>query len=173
MTQPRRFRATAALVALPLLAGIAAFTSAAAQPASPQAAPTPPAGCTGQPSATWLNVSAEGLRSSNGLLAVTLYIDDSSKFLVRHGSIAVGRVQARTGTTRACIFLPKPGVYALALYHDENGDQSFNRSGIGLPTEGYGFTNNPVTLAGLPNFKSVRLNVTKAGLTTRIQMKYP
>ena len=69
--------------------------------------------------------------------------------------------------------MPQPGVYALAIYHDENASRNFDRTGIGLPAEGYGFSNNPATLAGLPSFRSVRLNVPKAGLTTRIQMKYP
>jgi uncharacterized protein (DUF2141 family) len=107
------------------------------------------------------------------LLAITLYADDSSKFLVKRGSLYVGRVEASVGTTRGCIFVPKPGVYAVALYHDENRDGRFDRTGLGLPAEGYGFSNNPATLAGLPQFRSVRLNVPKSGLTSRIQMKYP
>lgn len=171
MFQPRRLRAAAAIAAaLPVLAGLYAFASA---PAGAQGAATPPAGCTGPASSTWLNINAEGMRSGNGLLAITLYADDSRKFLAKKGSLYVGRVDARAGTTRACIFLPRPGVYAVALYHDENGNQSFDRSGIGLPAEGYGFTNNPATLAGLPAFSSVRLNAPRTGLTARIQMKYP
>ncbi len=68
---------------------------------------------------------------------------------------------------------PAQGVYALALYHDANANQKFDRTGIGFPAEGYGFSNNPPTLAGLPSFRSVRLNVPRSGLTTRVQMKYP
>lgn len=146
------------------------MAGSSAQANSPAVAP---AGCTGPASGTWLYVIADGLRNSDGLLAVTLYEDKSSKFLVRHGSLYVGRVNAVAGTTRACIFVPGPGVYALALYHDENANTKFDRSGIGLPAEGYGFSNNPATLAGLPSFRSVRLNVPRAGLTTRVHMKYP
>ena len=163
MTLPRRLSAAALACAATLTLPSAA---ALAQPA-------PPPGCTGTPSATWINVAAQGLRNGNGLLAVTLYEDKPSKFLVRHGSLYVGRVNAEAGITRMCIFVPKPGVYALALYHDENGNRSFDRTGIGFPAEGYGFSNNPPTLAGLPSFRSVRLNIPRAGLTTRVQMKYP
>jgi uncharacterized protein (DUF2141 family) len=170
MTQPRRFRAAVALFALSASAGVA---FAVAAPAGAQGQAAPPAGCTGPASGTWLNVSAEGLRSSNGQLAITLYTDDSRKFLAKGGSLYVGRVAARAGTTRACIFVPRTGVWAVALYHDENANQSFDRSAIGLPAEGYGFSNNPATLAGLPAFSSVRLNVPRTGLTSRIQMKYP
>lgn len=164
MKLPRNFRA--ASVGAALLAALGG-------PAIAAPAATPPAGCTGPASPYWLNVVAEGLRSSDGLLAVTLYADDSSKFLIRHGSLYVGRVDAHAGATRACIFVPKPGVYALALYHDENANQSFDRTGVGFPAEGFGFSNNPATLAGLPAFKSVRISVPKAGLTTRVTMKYP
>ncbi len=145
-----------------------------ATPALAQGDPAPPPGCTGTPTATWVTVIAENLRNSDGLLAMTLYADDSRRFLVKHGSLSVGRVKVQPGgTTRGCIFLPEPGVYAIALYHDENGDTKFNRSMIGLPVEGWGFTNNPPTLMGLPSFSSVRLNVPRTGLVTRIKMKYP
>lgn len=173
MMKPKSARALAALFAPLALGGaVLGTTGAAAAPAAAAATP-PPAGCTGPASQTWLNVVVDGLRSNNGLVAVTLYADDSSKFLIRHGSLYVGRVDAQTGTTRTCIFVPRTGVYALALYHDENGNRSFDRTGIGFPAEGFGFSNNPATLAGLPTFKSVRLNVPKTGLTTRVHMKYP
>jgi len=166
MVFQRRFRA----------AGFAAVATALAAPLALSGAsvdPSPPPGCTGTPSSTWLNVSAQGLRSGNGLLAITLYADNPRKFLVSRGSLYVGRVNANAGTTTGCIFVPAPGVYAIALYHDENANQKFDRTGIGLPAEGYGFSNNPPTLVGLPSFRSVRLSVPRSGLTTRIQMKYP
>jgi uncharacterized protein (DUF2141 family) len=154
-----------------LLLAAAGAATLAALPAEAQAGA--PAGCTGAASATWLNVKIDGVRNGTGLLAVTLYEDDSSKFLAKHGSLYVGRVDAKAGTTRACIFLPKTGVWAIAVYHDENANKKFDRSGLGLPAEGYGFSNNPSTVAGLPAFRSVRLNVAKTGLTTQVQMKYP
>jgi uncharacterized protein (DUF2141 family) len=158
--------ATAALFATALLAAPAlASGSGSAGPA--------PAGCTGPVSDTWIAVAVEGVRSGSGLVAITLYADNPRKFLVRHGSLYVGRVPARAGTTTGCIYVPKPGVYAIAIYHDENGDQAFNRTGLGLPAEGYGFANNPSTLAGLPSFQSVRLAVPRSGLLTRVRLKYP
>jgi len=150
---------------------LAAAAGIAALPAGAQ--PGAPAGCTGPASAVWLNVKVDGVRSGKGLIAVTLYPDNSSKFLAKKGSLYVGRVDAQSGTTRACIFIPRTGVYAVAIYHDENASMRFDRNGLGLPAEGYGFSNNPSTIAGLPSFRSVRLNIPKSGLTTQITMKYP
>lgn len=172
MKLPSRLR-TAAPFSVLAAAGAAAIAMTLTVPANAETAATPPPGCTGPASPYWVNVVADGLRNSDGLLAVTLYTDDSKKFLAKKGSLYVGRVDAKAGTTRACIFVPKPGVYALALYHDENASRGFDRSSIGLPAEGFGFSNNPATFAGLPTFKSVRINLPKSGLTTRVQMKYP
>ena len=74
--------------------------------------------CTGRPSATRLIVTVSNVRAAQGLIAVTLYADDSSRFLARRGSLYVGRVPARAGVTRVCIHVPRPGLYGLAVYHD-------------------------------------------------------
>ena len=113
------------------------------------------------------------VRSAQGLIAITIYDDIPAKFLVRNGSLYVARTPAVAGETEACIFLPKAGVYALAVYHDANGNKKFDRSTFGLPAEGYGFSNNPPTLIGLPGFRQVRLNVHRNGLAAHISLKYP
>jgi len=133
----------------------------------------PPDGCTGPGSGTWLRVTAEGVKSSAGSIAITLYPDVPSRFLAHKGSLYVTFVKANAGTTSGCIYLPKTGVYVVALYHDENDNKKIDRTAIGLPAEGYGFSNNPPTLLGLPSFRSVRLNLSRSGLGSHISMNYP
>ncbi|HEY7807535.1 MAG TPA: DUF2141 domain-containing protein [Croceibacterium sp.] len=129
--------------------------------------------CTGPQSPVKLFVDVEGIRSSDGLIAVTLYADDSSKFLAHHGSLYVGRVPAHSGATSVCIHVPRPGIYALAVYHDANANRHYDRTGVGLPAEGYGFSNNPKVFLGMPAWKSVRLEVPKTGTHTAIRLRYP
>jgi len=149
--------------AVPLLA-LAALAGAA--PAAAQ-------DCTGPASDVRLFVRVEGVRSSQGLIAVTLYADDSRRFLARRGSLYVGRVPARAGTTTACIHLPATGIWALAVYHDADSNRRFNRSGIGLPAEGYGFSNDAPAIFGLPAFRRVRMAVPRTGMTVTIRLRYP
>ena len=105
-------------------------------------------------------------------MAVTLYPDDPKRFLAPKGKLARQRVAAKTPLTTTCFYLPKPGFYALAVYHDENGDHDFNRTLIGMPAEGFGFSNNPSTKTGLPAYKAVRFEA-KAGETeSRITLRY-
>lgn len=138
--------------------------------AAPAAAETD---CTGPASDTRLIVNVDGVRSSSGLVAVTLYGDDRKRFLAKRGALYVGRVPARQGRTQVCIHLPKPGVYGLAVYHDADGDRGFDRTGLGLPAEGFGFSNNAPTLFGLPSFSKVRFNVPWSGFATTVKLKYP
>lgn len=134
--------------------------------------PAAAADCTGTPSPTRLFVDVDNVRSSRGLIAVTLYTDDRRKFLARRGSLYVGRVPARQGRTRVCIHVPGPGTYAVAAYHDADSDRSFDRTGLGLPDEGFGFSNNPPTVFGLPNFDRVRLRVPRSDLSTTVRLHY-
>jgi len=136
------------------------------------AAPAPP-DCTGTPSATRLLVRVENVKSSRGLIAVTLYTDVRRKFLAKRGSLYVGRVPARQGRTEVCIHVPAPGIYALAVYHDADSDRGFDRTSLGLPSEGFGFSNNPPTFLGMPNFGSVRISVPRSGVRTMVKLKYP
>jgi len=70
------------------------------------------------------------------------------------------------------IHLPQTGVWALAVYHDANANRSFDRTGVGLSAEGFGFTNNPSTVSGIPAFSTVRLNVPRNNMVTTVRLKY-
>jgi uncharacterized protein (DUF2141 family) len=135
-----------------------------------QAAPP----CLGPHSDVWIYVSADGVRNGQGQVATTIYSDNPDRFLVKNGSLYVVRTPAVAGVTKYCVFLPSTGVYAIAIYHDEDNSGTINRGGVlGIPTEGFGFSNNPPTLASLPVFRTVRLAVPRANLATTIHLKYP
>jgi uncharacterized protein (DUF2141 family) len=151
-----------ALLLLSLCAAAALPTPAAAEPA-----------CAGHPSQTKLFVRVEGVRSSAGLIAMTLYANNPKKFLAKHGSLYVGRSTARQGVTETCIFVPQPGLYALAIYHDADGNRKLNRNFLGYPTEAFGFSNNPNTFLGIPSFSAVRIAVRGSGQKVTIRLRYP
>ena len=119
-----------------------------------------------------LDVTVEGVRNGKGLITFTLYADNRKKFLAKGASMARFRVDAKAGITQGCVPLPAPGAYLLAVFHDENSDHVLNRSFIGLPKEGFGFSNNAPALVGLPSFDAVRF-VAKPGKTPmRIKLHY-
>lgn len=150
-----------------LLAGLAVSPSTMAQSGAA------PAGCLGPASATWLSIAVEPVRSSAGHITLTLYPDDSARFLKPMGSLYVVKIPARAGLTQACLFVPAPGVYGLAAYHDANANGQIDRNGLGIPKEGFGFSNNPTILFSAPKLKSVRLAVNASGAFARIKLRYP
>jgi uncharacterized protein (DUF2141 family) len=129
--------------------------------------------CQGSAGRTRLTVTVEGVRSAEGLIAITLYPDDPKRFLVHKGQIGILRTPATAGSTTACVVLPDAGVYAVAVYHDANGDHRLNRTAIGLPSEAWGFSNDPPTILSLPAFKSVRFRTQAGDNAIRIRLHYP
>lgn len=66
-----------------------------------------------------------------------------------------------------------PGRYAMALLHDENGDNKMNTTMFGLPKEGYGFSNNVMGLMGPPAFSKASFSVVAGQLKgVAISMRY-
>ena len=65
-----------------------------------------------------------------------------------------------------------PGHYAIAAFHDRNSDNKLNQGRLGIPTEGFGFSNNPPLRFGPASFDDAKFKVTGAQTTIRIQMVY-
>lgn len=58
-------------------------------------------------------------------------------------------------TDKRCTFtvddLPQ-GKYAIRYFHDENNNQKMDTNFVGIPKEGYGFSNNATSYFGPPSF---------------------
>ncbi|HKP78846.1 MAG TPA: DUF2141 domain-containing protein [Phenylobacterium sp.] len=129
-------------------------------------------GCAGTRTSTSskLTVHVTGVRRATGEVAITVYPDDRRRFLAKGGKLARQRVRA-AATVRACFWAPE-GSYAVAVYHDSDGDRDFDRTLVGLPAEGFGFSNDPDTKTGLPSLSAVRFRLGPGERVVPIQMKY-
>lgn len=123
-------------------------------------------------SAVKLTVQNVGLRKAEGQVAVTVYPDNPRMFMAPGRKVLRQRVKAALPVTTACFWLA-PGTYAIAVYHDENGDKDFNRNLVGVPVEGFGFSNDAPTHFSLPAFDRVRFSLPPDGRTLKITMRYP
>ena len=52
-----------------------------------------------------------------------------------------------------------PGEYAIAVHHDENCNDKLDKNVLGVPLEGYCFSNNIKALVAPPKFKSVKFKL--------------
>jgi uncharacterized protein (DUF2141 family) len=128
--------------------------------------------CQGEPTGTKLDILIDGVRSDQGLMTATVYPAEAGRFLKAKGEIAVWRVPAKAPSTPMCVWLPRPGAYAVAIYDDLNGNHRFDHSAI-APQEPYGFSNDPRLFLGPPSASAARFTVEGGETTIHIRLRYP
>jgi uncharacterized protein (DUF2141 family) len=119
-----------------------------------------------------LHITVSGVRSAKGNIAITLYPDEADHFLDGKFKLARQELPITLPVTGACFTVAAPGYYAVALFHDENGNHHFDTSSLGIPTEGYGFSNNPTLYLAPPSLSRVRFFVHTGNNPVAIQMIY-
>ena len=117
-------------------------------------------------------IQVQGVRSSKGTLVAVLYGDVPSEFLRKGARLARERVAARPGSVTICLEAPRPGVYAAAVYHDENANRRFDRSWTGLPQEGFGVSNNPRPFLRAPTHAESAFQVGSGHSIVKIDLRY-
>ncbi len=63
-----------------------------------------------------------------------------------------------------------PGTYAISIFHDIDGDDELNKNFFGIPTEPFGFSNNPRMTFGPPNFKEASFRFEEDGQVVEIKL---
>ena len=106
-----------------------------------------------QPTCPGIHVKILKIRNSTGTVACALFDSPEGfpneflRFATNIMIIKIRKSQAR------CDFedIP-PGKYAMAVVHDENMNGKLDANWIGIPVEGYGFSNDAKALLGAPSF---------------------
>lgn len=116
-----------------------------------------------------LTVEVTGVRSDRGTVEYGVY-NDPDAFPTRAGRIRSGGVPAAKGTVRFTVSGLEPGTYAVAVFHDENGNGVFDRGLFGIPLEDYGFSNDAPVFFGPPSFEAAAVKVGPEGKTITIRV---
>jgi uncharacterized protein (DUF2141 family) len=128
--------------------------------------------CEGRPTNTRLIVEVGRLKSNRGEVAVTVYPSDPRRFLAPHGKLLRVRARADAPVTQACFYLPRPDAYAVAVYHDANANRDFDRNAVGVPIEGFAFSNDAPSKVGAPSFEAARFTAKSGDTILRVKMRY-
>jgi uncharacterized protein (DUF2141 family) len=162
---------SAIIFALTAAASCASANPAAPQATAPQAIASPVAATTNAAPATphTLTVTVTGVRSSQGQIRASLLKADYSVGNARQAGAII--VAANQGTTTLTFPNLADGDYAVQMFHDEDGDGEMKTNLFGIPSEGYGFSNNARASFGPPKFHDMKVSVT-ANTTTPATMAY-
>ena len=58
------------------------------------------------------------------------------------------------------------------MFHDENANNEFDTNFIGLPVEGYGFSNDAAVFLGPPDYEDAVVEITPEGETLVVKLNY-
>ncbi len=118
-----------------------------------------------------LTINVSDIRNSDGALLLALH----NKAKGFPGEDAAFAVQAKaadaTGLTFSFANLPA-GEYAVALFHDEDGNGKLDTNMVGVPLEGFGFSNNAMGQFGPPSFRKARFTMPDGDHAISINVAY-
>ncbi len=98
------------------------------------------------PTGFQLNIQVKGLRAEKGFMLYVQIQDEAQKVLQRT-RLPVITTEMKVSFEK----LPK-GKYAVSLFQDENGNKKIDSNFIGIPTEGWGYSNDARGNMSAPTF---------------------
>jgi len=125
---------------------------------------------TAQSDGAEVEIQLQGLRNANGLVRLCL-TRNPAHFPNCNGDPAAVKHSAPARHAGIRLRGISPGIYALSVIHDENGNGRLDRL-LAIPREGFGFSRNPRIRMGPPRFDEVRFQVAGAVTRQSVQMKY-
>ena len=119
-----------------------------------------------------LKINLQGIRNNKGVILLSLF--SSAEGYPSDAKKAEQKIRMPIKKLQLPIVLKnmKPGKYAVALLHDEDEDGKMATTFLGLPKEGYGFSNNVMGLAGPPSFQKASFVVPESGTEILIKVRY-
>lgn len=137
---------------------VAAATSGAASP--------PP----GKPGAD-LQVQLTGLRSAKGTVHLCLSPNPSRFLQCKDDPAAMSRSIPASGAGRLDLGAVRAGTWALLVVHDENRNGRLDMM-LGIPREGFGFSNNPAVKPRAPKWEEIRFTVPPTPSVQQVRIRY-
>ena len=120
-----------------------------------------------------LAIDVTGIRSDDGRVLLALHQERADvSFPDDEGAVAGVWINAVEGTFSLVFPGLAEGRYAVSVMHDENGDGALDTNLLGVPTEGYGFSNDATGIMGPPDFSDALLVVDDEPVHAVITLRY-
>jgi len=116
-----------------------------------------------------LEVRIVGLSSNAGDVHIAVY-NDPKKFPDSDGMLTETHIPIAENQAAMTFKGLKPGQYAVAVYHDANGNHDFDQGIFGLPLEDYGFSNDARVFFAPPSFSDAAFDVSEPGRSITIRL---
>ena len=120
---------------------------------------------------TKLQVTVTHIKGEKGNIIVGIF-DSDENFLKKPLD---GKMIKASGDSITVVFENlKPGRYAISVLHDANKNKDLDKNKLGIPKEGFGFSNNVIGALGPPSFERAQFDLApdQKDLDIDIKMKY-
>lgn len=115
-------------------------------------------------------LEVEGIERVEGNIGILVFSNKDG--FPKSAEKAVLKLEVKVTSNRMKIELNNLpyGDYAFSIIHDINSNKEMDVNFIGIPKEPYGFSNNPSTFIGIPNFKEALVSFTEIQRSTTIKL---
>jgi len=124
-------------------------------------------------SCSGINIEILNIKNSAGSVACALFespVGFPTEYLRYATNIMA--IKVRDKQARCDFENIPPGTYALAVIHDENMNGKLDTKFLGIPREGYGFSNDVTALLGTPSFSAASFLYDGQNLDLTISLHY-
>lgn len=119
-----------------------------------------------------LTFSVAGFKNINGHVAVAIFNSESS-FNKGAEPYKILYKKVLSSETELSVDSLLYGTYAISVFHDENSNKVLDKNFLGIPKEGYGFSNNAKGNFGPPAFEAASFSVNQKELAVpKILLSY-
>jgi len=119
-----------------------------------------------------LTITVTDIRSNKGYLMVSIY-NDGEGFPSDADKAMLTRRYDVSGDSYTCSFTNIPyGEYAVAIFHDENGNGEMDTNFIGIPKEGVGVSNDAIRTMGPPRYEDAKFSLNRQKVSVRVPTHY-
>ena len=117
-----------------------------------------------------LTITVNDINEVKGQLRIGLF-SNAENFKLKANPVDSAVIEVTSKTISYTFKHLNSGTYAVAVYHDENDDGTLNKRQLGIPVEGFGFSNFQTKQKKPPDFNEVSFEL-KTDLTLNIPLFY-
>lgn len=119
-----------------------------------------------------IQVNVSNFDNNKGVCLICLY-NNATAFAGKGEPLKCATVPVVNKVATAVFEDLSEGSYAVSVIHDANNNRKFDTNFLGIPTEGYGASQNKLPFAAAPKFEDNKFALAaNASVTTNIKLRY-
>lgn len=120
-----------------------------------------------------IQVTIQNIENNTGVIACAIFESQEGfpdKFLKFASKIMITQIRGKNASFEFSNI--EPGIYAIAVIHDEDSDGELDTNWLGIPKEGYGFSSGATVTLSSPSFSDAEFSYDGGFLPMSISLNY-